>query len=94
MLFLTINDADINFLDREVRWRTYIKYEALPTTRYIELVEMKEFAAVALDLEYETFVVYVTSVYVASLNSTPLDTDVYIGKFYVGPIQMADLRSH
>ena len=42
--------------------------EALPTTRRVELVGKKEFAAAALDPEHETFVVHV-----ASLSSTPLD---------------------
>ena len=33
----------------------------------------KEFAVVALDLEYETFVVHITSLSTTSLNSSPLD---------------------
>ena len=67
ILFLTVSDADIDFLGRELRWRTYTTKEALPTTKRIELLEKKKFAAVALDPEYETYVVYVTS-----LSSTPL----------------------
>ena len=39
----------------------------LPTTRRVELVGKKEFAAAALDPEHETYVVHV-----ASLRSTPL----------------------
>ena len=39
----------------------------LSTTRRIELVGKKEFAAAALDPEHETYVVYI-----ASLSSTPL----------------------
>ena len=67
MLFLTLSGADVDFLDRELRWRTYTTKEALPTTRRVELVGKKEFAAAALDPEHETYVVHV-----ASLSSAPL----------------------
>ena len=74
MSFLTLSGADVNFLDREPRWRTYTTQEALPTTRRVELVGKKEFAAAELDPEHETYVVYVGSVSsVASPSSSPLD---------------------
>ena len=68
MLFLTLSSANINFLGLELWWRTYTTEKAFLTTRHVELVGKKEFAAIALDPEYETFVLYV-----ASLNSTPLN---------------------
>ena len=68
MLFLTLSGADIDFLGRELRWRTYSTKVAFPTTRRVELVGKKEFAAAALDLEYETYVVHVGSV---SSNASP-----------------------
>ena len=78
MLFLTLSGADFDFLDREFRWRTYITEEALPTTRCVELVGKKEFAAAALDPESETFVVYVASLSSdASPSSFPLELDVH-----------------
>ena len=61
MFFLTLNNADIDFLDREFRWRTYIIREALPTTRRVKLVSKKEFVTTVLDLKSETFVVHVAS---------------------------------
>ena len=61
MPFLTPSDVDIDFLGQELRWRTYITEEALPTTRRIELVGKKEFAAAVLNPEHETYVVHVTS---------------------------------
>ena len=67
MLFLTLSGADVDFSGRELRWRTYTTEEVLPTTRRVELVGKKEFAAAALDPEHETYVVHV-----ASLSSTPL----------------------
>ena len=69
MPFLTLSGADVDFLGRELRWRTYTTQKALPTTRRVELVEKKEFAAAALDSEHESFVVHV-----ASLTSS---TDVH-----------------
>ena len=67
MPFLTLSGADVNFAGRKLRWKTYTTEEVLPTTRRVELVGKKEFAAAALDPEYETYVVHVTS-----LSSTPL----------------------
>ena len=59
MLFLTLSGANINFPKRELWWRSYTIGEALPTTKQVELIGKKEFAAIALDPGHETFVVYV-----------------------------------
>ena len=74
MLFFTLSGANVDFSGRELRWRTYIIKEVLLTTKHVELVGKKEFAAAALDPEYETYVVHV-----ASLSSAPLvaSLDVY-----------------
>ena len=61
MSFLTLISADIDFLDWDLCWKTYTTEEIFPITRHVELVGKKEFAAAALDLKYETFVVYVVS---------------------------------
>ena len=74
MPFLTLSNADVDFSGRDLRWRTYSTEEALPTTRRVELVGKKEFAAAALDPEHETYVVHVGSVRSdASPSSSPLD---------------------
>ena len=67
MPFLTLSGEDVDYSGRELRWRIYTTEEVLPTTRRVELVGKKEFAAAALDPEHETYVVDV-----ASLSSTPL----------------------
>ena len=67
MPFLTLSGADVDFSGRELRWRTYTTEEVLPTTRRVELVGKKEFAAALLDPEHETYVVHV-----AFLRSIPL----------------------
>ena len=59
MLFLTLSGADIDFLGRELRWKTYSTEEAFLTTRCVELVSNKEIAAAALNPEHETYVVHV-----------------------------------
>ena len=77
MPFLTLSGADVDFSGRELCWKTYTTKEALPTTRRVELVGKKEFAAAALDLESETFVVHVASLSSdASPSSSPLDVPV------------------
>ena len=60
MPFLALNNADIQFAEKELTWRFYTTAEALPTTKQIELIDKKEFAKPALDEESETFVVHVT----------------------------------
>ena len=59
MSYLTLNDADVNFLGQELWWRTYTTEEALPTTKRIELVDKKKFVAAAFDLKYETYVIHI-----------------------------------
>ena len=78
MPFLTLSGADVDFLGRELRWRTYSTEEALLTTRRIELVGKKEFVAVALDPVHETYMVHVGSVCSdASPSSSLLELDVH-----------------
>ena len=41
MPFLTLSNADVQFAEKELTWRTYITKEALPTTRQIEIIDWK-----------------------------------------------------
>lgn len=59
ILFFTLSSADIGFLDWKLWQKTYITQNVFSTTRRIKLVEKIEFAVVAFDLKYETFIVYV-----------------------------------
>ena len=78
MLFLILSGADVDFLGRELRWRTYTIEKAFSTTRCIKLVGKKEFAVAALDLEHETYVVHIGSVsFDVSSSSSPLELDVH-----------------
>ena len=78
MLFLTLSGANVDFLGRELWWRIYTTKEALLTTRRIEPVGKKEFAAIAFDLESETFVVQVALLSSdTSPSFSPLGLDVH-----------------
>ena len=66
MLFLTFSNTDIQFIEKELTWRSYTTAEALLTIKRIEFIDKKEFAKVALDENSETFVIHV-----AFLNLVP-----------------------
>ena len=73
IFFLILSCANVNFLDRKLKWRTYITQEILSTTKCVKLVEKKEFEAIVLNPEHETFVVYIASLSATSFSSTPLN---------------------
>ena len=53
MLFLTLSSADVDFPKKELWWRFYTLKETFSTTKRVELVGKKEFAAATLDPGYE-----------------------------------------
>ncbi len=59
--FITMSNTDVGFQAQDLQWRSHTIRDILPTTRRVELIEKKEFAAAALDLEYEAFVVHVAA---------------------------------
>ena len=61
MHFLTLNKADVRFAERELVWRTYTAAEALPTTRRVEIIDKREFAAAALNADNKIFVMHVAA---------------------------------
>ena len=60
MPFLTFSNADIQFAEKKLTWRTYTIEKALPTTCQVEIIDQKEFAKAALDENVEVFVVYIS----------------------------------
>ncbi len=66
MPFMIMSNADVNFQSQDLQWRSYTTRDILSTTRRVELIEKKEFATPALDLEHEAFVVYVAALSVDS----------------------------
>ena len=61
MPFLTLSNADVQFAEKELTWRTYTTEKALPTTSQVEIIDKKEFAKAALNENVEAFVVHVSS---------------------------------
>ena len=61
MLFFTLSNADIQFAEKELTWRTYTTEEALSTIRRVEIINQKEFAKAALDDNFQAFVLHVSS---------------------------------
>ena len=59
MLFFKISNADMLFNEKILTWRTYIINEAPSSTKQIQIVDPKEFVIATLDIDSETFVVYV-----------------------------------
>ena len=68
IFLLTLSSANVDFLDRELRWSTYNTKETFSISKRIELEEKKEFAAIALNPKHKTFIIHI-----ASLSSTPLN---------------------
>ena len=66
MPFLTLSNANIQFVKKKLTWRSYTTAETLPTTKWVELINKKEFAKTALDEKSEIFVIHV-----AFLNLVP-----------------------
>lgn len=62
MLFLVINDIDIQLAEtRKLIQRNHIAVIALSTTKRVELINKRKFAAASLDKKVETFVVYIAA---------------------------------
>ena len=91
MLFLTLSNANIRFVEKELIWRFYTTAKALPTTKRVELINKKEFAKVALDRNSETFVIYIVS-----LNLVPgihLDREAQIASLLTKEVKISDKYS-
>ena len=59
MPFLKISNANVSFGEKTLTWKIYSTNKALPTTERVQIVDPKEFVIAALDIDSETFVVYV-----------------------------------
>lgn len=59
MLFLTFSNIDIQFAERKLTWSSYTLSEALSMTKRVQVIDGKKFAATALDLFKEAFMIHV-----------------------------------
>ena len=58
MFFLKISNADVAFGEKILIWKFYTINKALPTTKWVQLVDPKEFVIAALNTDSKTFIVY------------------------------------
>ena len=61
MRFFTFSKADICCAERKLVWRTYTAAEALLTTRSVEIIDKREFAAVVLNADDKIFMLHVAA---------------------------------
>ena len=61
MFFLIFSNADVQFAEKQLTWRTYTNKEALSTTCWVGLISWKKFAKVALNNNIKAFMVYISS---------------------------------
>ena len=70
MFFLTVSKADIWFAEQKLVWRTYTAAETLPITKRVEIIDKKEFAMAALNINNKTFVVHIAAL--SKLTTMPI----------------------
>lgn len=58
MLFLKLSNTNMLFGKITFIWRSYITNKALPTTKQVQIINLKEFVIVILNANNETFVVH------------------------------------
>ena len=59
MLFLKISNADVSFGEITLTWKTYTTNEVLLTTKWVQIIDKKDFVIAALDANNKTFVMHV-----------------------------------
>ena len=72
MLFLNFSKSDMWFAERDLVWRTYTAAKTLSTTRKVEIINKREFAAEVPNADDEIFVVHVAAL--AKLTTMPINS--------------------
>ncbi len=69
MSFLAFNNLDIEFTKlKKLAQRFYTAAKALPTTSRIELINRRVFTKVVLEVNLETFIVYISALEVLTIH--------------------------
>lgn len=58
MLFLSLNNAGIYFIEKKFIWKSYIIQEILSINQRVKLIDKKEFVKVVLNKNIEYFAIY------------------------------------
>ena len=59
--FLALSNTDIQYDTESFTWKSYSTIKALPTARWIELIDKHELAKTVLDKNSETFIAHVSA---------------------------------
>lgn len=59
MLFQTVSNTNLSFLEQKLTQKFYIVVEVLPITKIVQFINMKNFAKAIYNEELKTFVVYI-----------------------------------
>ena len=78
MPFLIFNNINIQFVKKELIWKFYITAKALSTTKQVEPINIKKFAKVTLNENFEIFIVQVASLILAQAPGIYPDRAVQI----------------
>lgn len=71
MFFFILSNANIDFLEQELKLRTHTIKKAFLITKQVELVEIKDFATVILNPEHEIFIIYIVLLTSSNLGVLP-----------------------
>ena len=71
MFFLTFSNTDIRFAEQELVWKTYSAAKALPTTRKVEIIGKKQYAAAVINKKDKTFKIHMAALSV-------VDSSIYL----------------
>ena len=91
MPFLTLSNPNVQFVKKEFTWKFFIIAKTLPTTKWVELINKKEFAKVAFDEKSKILVVYVASFNLAS--GIHLDRAAQIASLLIKEVKILDKYS-
>lgn len=59
ILFLTLRNINILFIERELTWWSYSSAKALSIIKWVQIIDHKKFATAALDLVEKVFMVHI-----------------------------------
>lgn len=68
MLFLFFNNTDFQFNLEKLIQRFHTVVEVLPITNRVEFIDKKEFTKAALDENFKTFVIHITTLKAISIH--------------------------
>ncbi len=69
MFFLAFNNTHFQFGAEKLTWRSYTVADALLITSRVELIDKSQFAKVAFDRNFETFVIYISALKATTIHS-------------------------